>query len=106
MTKYVGEGYRVTSKPVDDDTKTALTGSMVLSLKVTIYSPAAVVLVDSASMAYDATLKEWFYMWNTVGLGYDPGSYKIKVVITGLDGRVNWEWQKVRLARDPIPVAP
>lgn len=110
MSQYAGEGYRITAVPKDDDGETVLTDSMIRSLTIEIWNPSGTKVVDGADMTFDdspITIDRteyssfWFYMLATDAAAV--GTWRAKVTITGFDDRVNWEWQKFRLKRDPVP---
>lgn len=101
MTTYAGEGYTINSVPKDHDGE-PLTADQISGVVVDIYNPSRERVVADAAMTYNADDELWFYRWNTEGSA--PGTYKIKVTVTGIDGVPNWEWIKFRLARDPVPV--
>lgn len=97
---YAGEEVRITTTVADFD-GTALTGAGVTSVIITtIHDPAGAAILSNQAMSYDTAHGLWLYMWNTAGI--TPGTYKAKVVVTGLDGTISWEWKRIRLARDLV----
>lgn len=101
MTQHVGETYII------DTTATGYYGEQldvddVNSVTITILNRDATVQVDEAAMVWNATIAKWQYVWNTVGL--EPGTYRYRVLIVGVDGRPNFEWKRTRLKKVPTVV--
>jgi hypothetical protein len=97
MTLYVGEATRVIHTASREGT--ALTDSDVSDVLITIYQGTEEVESET-SMDWDADEGHWFYLWDTTGL--DPGTYRAKVRIEGVDGGSVWEYKRLRLARNPV----
>lgn len=110
MTLYVGEQIRVSTQGRDYAVKGAkgkpLTDENVLSAKVTILNPNKTIRIDEADMTWDEEEKIWYYKWDTAD-GSPPviqGTYQYRVTVVGADGKPSVEWDKVRLARQPVVV--
>ena len=99
MTFYVGEQFRVAASATDYDGD-VLVSTDAASVVVSIFDRDGTAIVTNQPMTWDTENSEWEYKWNTTGL--DSGSYRAKVVFTGLDGGASWEWQRVRLNRNPF----
>lgn len=102
MTNYVGEEYRITAEVADYDGD-PLGEAEITSVKITILNTDRTVLVDEASMTFAAEDSKWQYLWDTTGL--TKGTYRYRITVTGMDGRVNFEWRRTRLAAPPT-IAP
>lgn len=99
MTTYAGELVRV-SVTAEDFDEEALTEEDVDSVVVVIYDSSSEVVVAEVSMTWNADDALWFYLWDTDGI--DAGTYKAQCRMIDLDGHSSWEWQRVRLARNPV----
>ncbi len=113
MTDYAGEEYLVTHVALDID-KTPLTSIDVKFVKITIFASDGSMVVPEDEMDWNATAAWsikvgsatyvgsgwWQYVWDTSG--YDPGTYKARVVLTGLNDGESIEILRLRLARDPL----
>lgn len=100
MTLYAGEEIRISATAEDFDNSTALVNTDIANMKVTIYDSTGTAVVTAATMTYDNTNGFWYYLWDTTG--QTTGSFKAKVVLTDLLGKSNWEWKRIRLARDLV----
>lgn len=95
----------------DFDGVTPLTPDNVDGVTVTIWNPSKTKIRDAVSMLYnpddDVQIGDtvyhgfWYYMFDSDG--QNAGTFRAKVIYTGLDGKPNWEWKRFRLQRDPVP---
>lgn len=106
MTIYAGETVTITHTATDLDNVTALTDSDVDSVTIVIYDSDLAEVVSETAMTWDATDERWEYVWDTspgaTPVNIDPGTYRAMVTITGLDDSTNWEYKRIRLARNPV----
>ncbi len=105
MTIYAGETLVITHTATNEDV--ALTDANVLSVTVEIFDSAGTTLVDETAMTWDAVQERWEYVWYTddgaaTPAALEPGTYRAKVLITSLTGTENWEYKRIRLARNPV----
>lgn len=100
MTLYAGERVKVTHTATKDSE--ALVPGDITAVWISIYDAEREVLVDETLMTWDSTKSRWQYLWDTSGL--DPGTYRARVRIEGVDGGSVWEYKRVRLARNPVEV--
>ena len=106
MTNYAGETFRITTTSEDFE-GTALTPNDIDSMWITVYDSTGSVLVSTVEMSWSATELLWFYLWTTktnaaTPVNLDPGTYRAKVTLVDLDGHENWEFKRIRLARNPV----
>lgn len=102
MADYASEGREIRVSNPRDFRGTAVGQADVTSVAVEVFSADfSTQVLDSTPMDWDDDLATWVYTWDTRGL--DPGSYKAKVTITSIDGLPSFEYQTIRLARDPHP---
>ena len=106
MTIYAGETVTITHTATDLDNVTALTDSDVDSVTIVIYDSALTEVVSETAMTWNATDARWEYVWDTspgaTPINIDSGTYRAMVTITGLDDSTNWEYKRIRLARNPV----
>ena len=106
MTIYAGETITITHTATDLDNTTALTDSDVDNVSIIIYDADLEVVVAETEMTWDATDARWEYVWDTspgsTPVNIDPGTYRAKITITGVDDSTNWEFKRIRLARNPV----
>jgi hypothetical protein len=105
MTTYAGETLVITHTATNEDV--ALTDANVLSVTVEIFDSDGATLVDETEMTWDAVQERWEYVWYTIDdaatpAALEPGTYRAKVLITSLTGTENWEYKRIRLARNPV----
>lgn len=105
MTIYAGETLVITHTATNEDVE--LTDANVLSVTIEIFDSAGEVLVDETAMTWDAVQQRWEYVWYTLDDAATPsplesGTYRAKVLITSLTGTENWEYKRIRLARNPV----
>lgn len=96
---YAGEELKITVNAEDFD-GSPLVAAQITLMTISIYNPDQTPLVSDATMTWDNTERQWYYVWNTAAL--DPGTYRAKVIAHGLDGGLNFEWKRLRLAKQPI----
>lgn len=105
MTIYAGETLVITHTAQVDGVD--LTDADVESVVVEIYDSTGDLLVESTEMDWDSVQERWEYVWETTDGGatpvaLDPGTYRAKVTINGLSTSENWEYKRIRLARNPV----
>lgn len=98
MTLYAGELVKITQTALKDDE--ALLPDDITAVWLTLYNAEAAIVVDETEMDWDATFDRWQYLWDTTGV--DPGSYRARVRVEGVDGGSVWEYQRFRLTRNPV----
>lgn len=100
MTIYAGETVAFkTSAHAEDDAKTTITDLDVTTVTITIQDKADdSILVNAATMTWDATDQEWRYLWATPATA---GSFLAQMQITGSDFDV-WEFQKLKTKTNPL----
>lgn len=117
MTNFVHEEYLLTHVALGFNNE-PLTNLTLVEVKVTIYDAANAVVagVNDQVMSWNPvptwTVKVgaasvsgtgwWEFLWNTTGM--TAGTYRAKVTLTGTTGGKNFEYLRIRLARDPLPV--
>lgn len=100
MTLYAGELSKIIHTATKDGV--ALLPADVTAVYVTIYNAALAEEVAETTMSWDADQARWQYLWDTTGV--DPGTYRVRVRIAGVDGGSVWEYKRLRLARNPVTV--
>lgn len=100
MTLYAGELTKIVHTATKDGA--ALAPADITDVWITIYTSDLEVLIAETVMSWDATHERWQYLWDTTDL--DPGTYRVRVRIEGVDGGSVWEYRRVRLARNPVTV--
>lgn len=106
MALYVGETILITHTATFGDV--ALTDDLVSAVTVTIYDSVGDVVVTESTMVWDDTTERWEYVWDTSpsvapgGTALDPGAYRAKVYVLGLNNEENWEYKKIRLKVNPV----
>jgi hypothetical protein len=78
-----------------------MTNLNVTDVAIEIYDSIPELIVDDI-MIWDGVNEYWYYLWDTTGLS--AGTYKAKVVATGIDGLPSWEWSRIRLSRDLVVI--
>ena len=102
MTQYAGETLVVTHTATNEDV--ALDDTDVDHVSIEIFNSDGDSVVAETDMTWDGTQERWEYVWETTDAG-DPlpsGTYRAKVTIYGLSTTENWEYQRIRLARNPF----
>lgn len=106
MTIYAGETVTITHTATDLDNTTALTDGDVDSVTIVIYDSDLAEVVSETAMTWDSDESRWEYVWDTspgaTPVNIDSGTYRAMVTITGLDDSTNWEYKRIRLARNPV----
>jgi len=100
MTKYVGEPVKIIQTAKNDGR--ALLPADVTAVWVTLFDATGAVVVAETAMSWDAGNLRWQYLWSTVGLV--AGTYRTRVRIEGIDGGSVWEYKRIRLSRNLVPV--
>lgn len=101
MTMYAGETVVITHVATNETVE--LTDADVDAVYIEIFDSAGDVVVAETEMTWDDTQERWEYVWNTGGATpIDSGSYRALCTIDGLGGTLNWEYKKIRLARNPV----
>jgi hypothetical protein len=108
VTLFAGEFFRIKAEGADFD-GTEFTDDNVQAVTVKIYDRAKELIVDSP-MTWDEDESIWVYLWDTSDQNATPsplapGSYRYQVIFTGMDGKMSWEWKRVRLSKNPITPA-
>lgn len=98
MTQYVGEITKIVQTATKDGV--ALTQDDVTAVWITLYDSSLEVFLAETEMSWDVGDQRWEFLWDTTGL--DFGTYRAKVRIEGVDGGSVWEYQRIRLARNPV----
>lgn len=99
MTIYAGETVIVTHIATNDGA--LMDDDDVDSVSITIYDSALEEVVEETTMSWNEADDRWEYMWQTEGL--DAGSYRVKcTVLAEGDVVINWEFKKLKLARNPV----
>lgn len=100
MTLYPGERTLILHTALDED-DVALTAELVETVFVTVYNGTYTeVLVAETAMTWRSAALRWEYSWATAGVA--AGTYRARVRILGLDGASVWEYERLRLAKDPV----
>jgi hypothetical protein len=104
MTIYAGETVTITHAAKDIE-GLPITNLDVLGVEIIIYDKNLAVVVTSP-MTWNAQYLRWDYIWDTspgaTPVNIAPGSYRAKCTITGMDMSTNWEFKRLRLARNPV----
>lgn len=117
MTNFVHEEYLLTHVALGFNNE-PLTNATLIEVRVTIYKADNTVVsgVNNQVMAWNpvptwsmkagnATITGtgwWEYLWDTTGIA--AGTYRAKVTLTGTTGGKNFEYLRIRLKADPLPV--
>lgn len=104
MTIYAGETLVITHTAQVDGVD--LTNAEVDYVTIEIFDSAGDVIEDG-EMVWDAGQDRWEYVWVTNDGAATPtelesGTYRAKVTVVGLSGTENWEYKRIRLARNPV----
>lgn len=101
MTAYNGE--RLTICQTADMDGDAMVPDDNDGVFVTVYSSdfLTVVLAEQP-MVWNTDKLRWEYVWDTTAV--EPGTYQAKVRILGVDGLSNWEYGRLKVTRDKVPV--
>jgi len=97
MTLYAGERIKIVHTASLEGT--ALDDNDVNGVDIILYDSDLVELVARTSMSWDATNARWAYDWDTTGEA--AGSYRAQVILVNADASEVWEWQRIRLSRNP-----
>lgn len=105
MAIYAGETLIITNSMTLDGA--ALELADIDSVEVVIFNKDLEVVVEQTPMSWNATDGRFEYKWDTSPGGstpnaIDPGTYRAKVIVYGLSGEENWEFTRIRLARNPV----
>jgi hypothetical protein len=105
MAIYAGETLIITNSMTLDGV--ALEEADVESVEIVIYDSTGAVVVEQAPMSWNGTDERFEYRWDTspggsTPMALDPGTYRAKIIVYGADGQENWEYVKIRLARNPV----
>lgn len=105
MAIYAGETLIITNTMTLDGR--ALTEEDVESVEITIYDSAGLIIVEQTMMSWNETDQRFEYKWDTspggsTPMALDPGSYRARIMVYGPNGEENWEYAKIRLARNPV----
>ncbi len=98
MTTYAGELFRITCLATDFQ-DTEITDDQIAGITVTIYNSDLEEIVFDEPMTYSDVEEIWYYLWESPS---ESGSYRVKCVMTDFDDHQNWEFKRVRLARNPV----
>lgn len=117
MTNFAHEEYLLTHIALGFNNE-PLTNATLIEVRVTIYDAAGdpVTGADNVVMTWNAVPSWsmrvgsatvtgtgwWEFLWNTTAV--DSGSYRAKVTLTGTTGGKNFEYLRIRLKADPLPV--
>lgn len=105
MAIYAGETLIITNTMTLDGR--ALDEDDVESVEIVIYDSAGEVVVEQTLMSWNQVDSRFEYRWDTspggsTPMALDPGSYRAKIIVYGDEGEENWEYVKIRLARNPV----
>ncbi len=101
MTQYAGEQTKIVHTATVDARE--LFPDDVTAVWITVYtSDFSDEVVGETEMTWDTEFERWQYLWDTSAVS--NGTYKAKVRVEGVDGASNWEYRRIRLARDPAAV--
>lgn len=102
MAIYAGETLIITNTMTLDGV--AVEEEDVDSVTVTIYDSAGDLVVEEIPMSWNSTDSRFEYQWDTspAGVQLENGTYRAKIMVYGLAGEENWEYMKIRLARNPV----
>jgi hypothetical protein len=109
MTDYVGELLRVTAS-AQDFAAISLTPDDITTMSAEIFDSAGSTIVGESEMAWSADELLWEYLWMTTEDGTNDGeplaagTYRVRVRMVDLDGHPSWEYQRVRLSKNPVSV--
>lgn len=98
MTQYAGEQTRIVHTATKDGAE--LVPDDVTAVWITVFtSDFSDEVVGETEMSWNLDHERWEYLWDTSAVS--SGTYKAKVRVEGVDGGSNWEYRRIRLARDP-----
>lgn len=105
MTTYAGETVIITQTATLNGE--AVEVADVDQVTVAIFDREGTEVIVETQMSYSTEEERWEYQWDTspggsTPLAIAPGTYKAKIVMYGLDDAENWEWLRIRLARNPF----
>lgn len=100
MTLYAGELTKIVHTATKDGV--ALAPADVDDVWISIYNADLTELMAETTMTWDSAQSRWQYLWDTTGI--EPGTYRVRVRIEGVDGGSVWEYRRVRLARNPVEI--
>lgn len=101
MANYAGETLVISNTASVDGV--AIGESDVEGVYITIYDSDGDIVVEETEMIWDDTQSRWEYVWHTGGATpIDFGSYRAKCIVDGVGATLNWEYKKIRLARNPV----
>ncbi len=107
MANYTGETLVVTHTATSNGV--ALTDEDVVGVEIEIFDSAGDVVIDNTAMTWDDTKERWEYQWETVTadatpVALDAGTYRARVTLVGLADTVNYEYKRIRLKANPVPL--
>lgn len=107
MAIYAGETLVVTHTATSEGV--ALTDDDVEGVEIEIFDADGEVVIDNTAMTWDAVQERWEYQWETVTadatpVALDAGTYRARVTLVGLSDTVNYEYKRIRLKVNPVPL--
>lgn len=105
MAIYAGETLIITNSMTLDGG--ALSDEDVASVEIVIYDSQGEVVVPQSPMSWNGEEGRFEYRWDTspggsTPMALEPGTYRAKIMVYGVNGEENWEYKKIRLARNPV----
>ena len=100
MANYAGETLVISNTATQDGV--AVTDDDVEGVSIIIYDSEGEIVVAETTMTWDAVQERWEYVWDTDGL--DPATYRARCIMDGVGATLNWEYKRVRLARNPVTI--
>jgi hypothetical protein len=78
----------------------AITNDDVVAVTVTVFAPDGSEVRSETAMAWVAERGRWEWLWSTSGL--EPGGYRARCRVRGVDGTEAWAFFAFRLSRNPV----
>lgn len=100
MANYAGETLVVSNTATLDGE--AVTDDDVEGVSIIIYDPDGEELVSETAMVWNDLRQRWEHRWHTTGL--DPATYRARCIMDGVGATLNWEYKRIRLARNPVTI--
>lgn len=102
MTGYNGERRTICHTATADGV--AMVPADCAGVFVTVYSrDFTEIVLAEVLMVWNTTKLRWEYVWDTTEV--DAGTYQARVRILGVDGLSNWEYFRLKLTLDRVPVS-
>jgi hypothetical protein len=102
MTIYAGETLIITNTMTLDGDPVEVDD--VDSVDIIIFDSEGEEVVEQTPMSWNGTDERFEYQWDTspADTPLEAGTYRAKIIVFGLAGEENWEFMRIRLARNPV----